>query len=139
MPRPLWTCPKCGRTLVVPHQEHVCGLSDLEGHFERKDRIGKTAFEWMCAQFDSLGSYDILPMKTTIGFASGVNIAFLTTKRKGVEISIVLGGIVSSPRFSKEVPYSRTKTIYRLRINEVSELDEELSAWLRDAYKNGAR
>lgn len=117
----------------------MCGLSDLDGHFERKDRIGKTAFEWICAKFDSLGPYDILPMKTTIGFASGVNIAFLTTKKKGVDISIVLGGTVSSPRFSKEVPYSRTKTVYRLRINEVSELDEELSAWLIDAYKNGAR
>ncbi len=139
MPKPLWTCPRCGRTLVVPNQEHVCGLHDLESHFERKDPIGKKAFDWMSDLFGMLGPHDILPMKTTIAFASGVNLAFLTTKRKGAEISIVMNGTVSSPRFCAEVPYSRTKRICRLRIYDESELDSELADWLKRAYEDGAR
>lgn len=139
MPRPPWTCPKCGRKLTIRNQEHVCGLYDLETHFEGKDLIGKITFEWMCKVFDSLGLYEVLPMKTTIAFASGGNLAFLTTKKRGAVLSVVLDGIVASARFYAEVPYSRTKTIYRAQIREESELDTEVEDWLRKAYSSGAK
>ena len=132
------TCP-CGRSLTVPNQEHVCGLYDLEGHFERKDPLGRIAFEWMSAVFDSLGPHAVLPMKTMIAFASGVNIAFLRTKRAGAEISVALSTAPTSNRVTAVVPYSRTKAIFRIPIIDVLELDDELRRWLADAYKSGGR
>ena len=129
-----WICPKCGRSLNIRNQEHTCGLYNLESHFERRDPLGRIAFEWICSVLDNLGPYDILPMKTTIAFAHNSNVAFLTTKRKGVEISFVLPRALSSPRISGEVIYSRSKTIYRVKTIEESELDAELDGWLREAY-----
>lgn len=131
-----WTCPKCGRTLTVRNQEHTCGHYDLEGHFERRDPIGRVAFDWMVSLFESFGSCDVLSMKTMIAFASGVNFAFIGTKRTGVEISFVLTRPLAHARVVGEVPYSRTKTIYRVLVCEPSELDGELAAWLREAYEN---
>lgn len=133
-PRPKWTCPKCGRTLTVRNQEHTCGLYDVELHFTHKNSFCRTAFDWMLSVFDAIGGCDVLPMKTTIGFAKGVNVAFLTTKRIGAEISIVLSRPLASSRVTRRVPYSRTKTIYRVRITSDSDLDDELADWLREAY-----
>lgn len=130
-----WTCPLCGRTLNVRNQEHVCGRYDLDSHFINKDLVGRIAFDWMCDMFDSLGEYEMLPMKTTIAFIEGVNVAFLTTKRKGAEISIVMPKPPDSPRVGALVPYSKSKTIVRFRIADARELDQELAAWLREAYE----
>ena len=74
-------------------------------------------------------------MKTMIAFASGVNFAFLRTKRTGAEISIVLAERPPSPRITGSVAYSRVKAIYRVPLRGASELDFELETWLRDAYE----
>lgn len=121
------------------NQEHVCGLYDLEGHFERRDPLARAAFDWMCSVFEPLGPYDILPMKTTIAFARGVNVAFLKTKRVGVEISVVLSRPLGGPRVAGEVVYSRTKTIYRIPVLGEAELDPELRGWLVEAFELAAR
>ena len=128
-----WRCPKCGRTLQVKNQEHVCGLYDLESHFDRKDPVGRTAFDWLCATFEPFGEFDVLPMKTTIAFARGVNRAFLTTRRTGADISLVLARALASPRVTGSTTYSRTKTIYRIFVKHKSELDEELEKWAKEA------
>ena len=132
--RGLWTCPKCGRNLRVPNQEHVCEIYRLEPHFEKRDPLGQIAFEWICDILDPLGPYQILPMKTTIGFAQQGNIAFLTTKRRGAELSFILAPGLSEPRFCGVTPYSKSKAIYRVRIAGETELDDEASEWLRQAY-----
>ena len=139
MTREPWICPSCGRTLTVRNQEHVCGLYDLEGHFGRRDPLGRAAFDWICSVFEAVGPVDILPMKTTIAFARGVNVAFLRTKRRGVEISVVLSRPLGSPRVTGEVVYSRTKTIYRVPVMDEVELDLELRGWLVEAFEMAAR
>ena len=129
-----WVCPQCGRSLTVRNQEHTCGLFDFEAHFEGKDPIGRIAFDWICMVLDGRGPYEVLPMKTTIAFANVVNVAFVTTKRQGVELSFVLSAGGSYPRLPKSDPYSKTKSIYRARITKSAELDEELTDLLTQAY-----
>jgi hypothetical protein len=75
-----WICPKCGRTLTIRNQEHSCAQYGLEDHLVGKDPIGRAAFEWICDILDPLGPYDILPMKTMIGFAKRVNVGFIKTR-----------------------------------------------------------
>jgi hypothetical protein len=38
-PKPLWTCPDCGRQFITPNKYHSCGRYDLEDHFTGKDLI----------------------------------------------------------------------------------------------------
>jgi hypothetical protein len=139
MTRKPWTCPKCGRTLTVRNQEHTCAHYSLDAHFEGKDPVGKIAFDWMCGVLDPLGPYDVLPMKTMIGFAQGVNIAFLRTKRQGAELSVVLSRPLSSARVTASLPYSKTKTIYRTIVSSPADLDLEIASWLQEAYETLAQ
>jgi len=117
----------------VRNQEHTCGLSDLESHFDGKDPIGRHAFDWICDLLDPLGEYDILPMKTMIAFAMPSNIAFLKTKKKGVEVSFVLGRTVDSGRIVGTVDYSKSRRIFRVIVSDTSDLDEQLGNWIREA------
>lgn len=130
----VWTCPRCGRSLRIANQEHVCGLADLDGHFERRDPLGWVAFQWMSDHLASLGPFDVLPMKTMIAFANGVNFALLKTKRSGAEVSFVLTETPAESRVAGTVTYSRTKRIVRVPICDETELDAELEAWLSQAY-----
>jgi len=131
-----WICPKCGRKLYIRNQEHTCNLSSFEAHFEKKDPVGRIAYDWMCSILDDLGEYDVLPMKTMIAFAHDGNKAFLVTKKSGADVSFVLTRPIASKRISGTTPYSKTKTIYRVRINEQKQLDDELASWLQEAFRN---
>ena len=133
--RERWVCPKCGRRLRIANQEHVCGLFDLDSRFERKDPLGRIAFDWMLHSLGKL-PYDLLPMKTMIAFAAGEgNFAFLRTKKWGAEISLVLQEAPSGPSPFASVPYSRSKTIYRFRVGAESDLDGALRGLLLSAYR----
>jgi hypothetical protein len=129
-----WNCPKCGRELRIANQEHVCGLYDLEPHFKNRDPIGQVAFDWVCDQIDPLGEYNVMPMKTFIALANGVNFAFVKTKKRGVEISLVLETIPAGSRFQLVTIYSRTKSIYKMTALDPSDLDEGLNELLQSAY-----
>lgn len=139
MAREAWVCPKCGRSLTIRNQEHVCGHYDLEAHFQNRDPVGRAAFDWMCDIFESLGPYDLIPMKTTIAFAHGVNLAFVTTRRKGADLSVVLSRPPNSPRVIGSIAYSKSKTIYRIRVTDLEELDNELKSWLEESYSSSHR
>jgi hypothetical protein len=135
----LWICPQCGRALTIAHQEHSCGRFELASHFLKKDPIGLVALDWMQEVFRHMGPIDIVSMKTMIGFAQGVNVAFIRTKRQGVEISVVLTRPLESARVIAAVPYSKAKTIYRVLVTTEHDLDAELESWLREAYETSAK
>ena len=44
--RPLWTCPRCGRTFANVNQTHTCAaLGSVDAHFDGKDPAVRAAFE----------------------------------------------------------------------------------------------
>ncbi|MBS1724300.1 MAG: hypothetical protein JSS66_15260 [Armatimonadetes bacterium] len=133
MGRAPWICPECGRTLRIKNQEHVCGRYDLESHFHGKGDVSRAAFDWLCERFQPFGEYDVVPMKTTIAFIRGANIAFLTSKKTSADVSFVLDGPVSSPRLSGSTPYGRGTSIHRVRISSEADLDGELAGWIETA------
>jgi hypothetical protein len=135
MAKEQWVCPRCGRRLCVANQEHACGVYDLESHFVGKDPIGRAVFDWVCAQSGALGSFDVLPMKTMIGFQARSNYAFLVTKKKGAELSLLLEGAASHPLLRRVDPYGPGKSFHRFRIEGEGDLDEELGLLLRKAYE----
>lgn len=117
----------------------MCGLYDLEPHFENRDPLGLVAFDWMCDFLDPLGSYNVMPMKTFIAFANHVNFAFLKTRKSGVDLSLVLDTAPSTGDFRMVTVYSRNKAIYKTTIRDACELDERLADHLANAYRLTAR
>lgn len=133
---PLWTCPECGAKFVTENLWHSCGRATLEGW---KARMGPRArelydrFEQMIA---ACGDYYVGPAKTRIAFLGRVRFAAITSlSEKGMTCGFTLPKALESPRFAKVEQIAPGWWGHRLRITDVSQLDDELQAWLRDSYR----
>ncbi len=130
----MWECPQCGRSFINRNQHHGCLLFDIERHFERRDPIGRHVFEQVCLLLDDLGPYTVLGQKTWIAFQARALFLFIKTRARGVELTVVLPGAVSSQRFAATSEFSSRKQMHRMVLLEVSELDSEADAWITQAY-----
>ena len=69
--RPLWTCPRCGRTFANVNQTHTCAaLGSVHAHFDGKDPAVRAAFERVLAALAPLGPVDVLAEWSTDRAAS---------------------------------------------------------------------
>ena len=65
--RPLWTCPRCGRTFANVNQTHTCAaLGSVHAHFDGKDPAVRAAFERVLAALAPLGPVDVLAERSRI-------------------------------------------------------------------------
>ncbi len=54
--RPLWACPRCGRTFANRNQIHTCAsLTDMDLHFAGTEPAVRAAFDCVVAAVSALG------------------------------------------------------------------------------------
>jgi hypothetical protein len=59
--RPLWTCPRCGRTFANRNQSHTCAaLGSIEVHFDGKDPTVRATFDRVLEVLGPVGRVDVL-------------------------------------------------------------------------------
>jgi hypothetical protein len=103
---PLWTCPKCGASLVTKNLWHSCGRATLE--------------EW----------------KARMGPRARVRFAGITSlSETGMTCGFALPHPLDSPRLAKVEEVAPRWWYHRLRITDINELDEEIQGWLRDSHR----
>jgi hypothetical protein len=132
----LWTCPKCGAKLVTRNLWHSCGQATLE---DWKKKMGPRArllyrrFEGMIA---ACGEYHVAPARSRIAFLGQVRFAGITSvSERGMSCSFALPAPLKSKRFVKVEEVAPGWWVHRLRITEVSQLDDEVQRWLRRSYR----
>jgi hypothetical protein len=136
--RRLWRCSKCGREFANRNQTHRCaGLHSLEHHFERRPPEIRQMFDRVRAMVESIGPVRVLPEKTRIAFQVRMSFAQLTPRNKWLDGHVVLARRLESPRFRKIETFSPRNHLHAFRISSVDEIDDELRAWLTEAYAVG--
>ena len=134
--RPLWTCPKCGAKFVTKNLWHSCRkatLDDWKAGMGLQARQFYDRFEQMIA---ACGEYHVAPAKTRIAFLGRVRFAGITSlSEKGMTCGFALPHPLDSPRFVKVEEVAPGWWAHRLRITDMSQLDEEIQAWLRESYR----
>lgn len=134
--QPLWTCPRCGARFVTRNSWHSCGRATLD---EWKARMGPRArafydrFERMIA---ACGEYHVAPAKTRMAFLGRVRFASITSlSEKGMTCGFALRHPLHSSRVAKVEEVVPGWWAHRLRITDVTQLDEEVQSWLRESYR----
>ena len=135
--QPLWTCSRCGRGFANRNQEHACGKYDLAHHFARKDVRIRAIFDAVVAAIQRIGPVRILPEKTRIAFQVRISFAQLTPRRRWVDGHVVLARRLPHSRFRRIDTISRRNHVHHFRLERIEDVDENLSAWLREAYSVG--
>jgi hypothetical protein len=135
--KPMWACPRCDRTFANRNQSHSCGRYGLEEHFAGSSPEVVQIFERVAAMIRSIGPVDILVEKTRIAFHVRMSFAAVTLRRKWLDGHVVLARPLDSPRFLRIDTISERNHLHAFRFHSVPEVDDEVMAWLREAYGVG--
>lgn len=138
--RPLWTCPKCRRQFVTTNMPHSCGRYSVEKFLAGKSRHAISLYKHFSALVHECGPVKIAPAKTRVGFQ--VRMIFAAVNKlsdKGLEAHVVLTRRLASPRFRRIETLTPKCHVHHFRIEMLSELDDEVKGWLREAYKVGTQ
>lgn len=136
MTRPLWTCPKCGARLVTRNMSHSCGFATLVDWKRRMGPRARALYDRFEALIAACGKYYVAPAKTRIAFLGRVRSAGITSlSEEGMTCSFSLPKPLKSSHIIKVEEVVPGWWIHRLRITEVSQLDEQCQTWIRDSYR----
>jgi hypothetical protein len=133
----LWECPACERRFANRNQPHACGRYDLEHHFAGKPPEVRALFDAVAAEIRALGPVTILPEKTRIAFQVRMSFAQLTPHRGWIDGHVVLARRLESPRFRAVQTFSPRNHLHTFRLATLADVDDELRAWLAEAYRVG--
>lgn len=138
--RPLWTCPKCNRQFINSNMPHSCGQYSVSKFLAGKSQQAISLYEHFSALVSECGPVQIAPAKTRIGFQ--VRMIFAAVNKlsgQGLEAHVVLSRRLKGSRFKRIETMSPKCFVHHFRIESLSELDEELKSWLREAYQVGTQ
>ena len=138
--RPLWSCPKCGRQFINPNMPHSCGRYSVEKFLAGKSPHAISLYEHFSALVHDCGPVQIAPAKTRIGFQ--VRMIFAAVNKlsdRALEAHVVLTRRLESPRIRRIDTMTPKCFVHHFRIESLSDLDEEVQSWLREAYQVGTQ
>jgi hypothetical protein len=133
----LWTCPNCGRAFANRNQFHFCSNVRLEDHFAGRDPQVIATFHALLEAAEKSGPVKVLPEKTRIAFQVRMSFAAFSLRRHWVDGHVVLARRLESPRFRRIDVISPRNQVHVFRLEEPSEVDDEVGRWLREAYSVG--
>ncbi len=135
--RPLWTCPRCGNRFVNKNQYHACGRFSVEEVFRDKPAEIRKLFDHFRKLVESCGPVTLVPYRDKVGFMVRVRFAGATPRRRWLDIGFWLTRRVDDPRFRRVETIYPNVHLHWLRVTETGQLDEQLAAWLEEAYACG--
>jgi len=133
----MWTCPSCGRSFANRNQQHACGLLDLDRHLAGKDPEVVAIFGRLVELAERNGPVTVLAEKTRIAFQVRMSFAAFTLRRRWVDGHVVLARRLDHPRFRRVETFSPRNHLHQFRLERLDEVDEEVAAWLAEAYRVG--
>ena len=133
----MWRCPKCKRQFANTHQSHACGRHSLHAHFDGKSPHIRAIYDAFVAALSAIGPVTILPEKTRVAFQVRMSFAQLTPRRNWVDGHVVLARRLEHPRFRSVQTFSPRNHLHVFRLASVDEIDDEVRAWLKEAYAVG--
>ena len=133
----MWTCPRCGRSFANRNQWHACGPLDLERHLAGKDPEVVAIFRRLLALAEGNGPVTVLAEKTRIAFQVRMSFAAFSLRRRWVDGHVVLARRLEHPRFRRVETFSPRNHLHQFRLERLDEVDEEMAAWLAEAYRVG--
>jgi hypothetical protein len=135
----MWTCPRCGRSFANRNQSHACAPLDagLERHLEGKDPEMVAIFRRLVELAERNGPVTVLPEKTRIAFQVRMSFAAFELRRRWVDGHVVLARRLEHPRFRRVETFSPHNHLHQFRLQHLDEVDEEVAAFLAEAYRVG--
>ena len=133
----MWRCPACRRQFANGNQSHSCGRYTFASHFAGKPAAVRAIFNRLLLLAKRNGPVTVLPEKTRIAFQVRMSFAAFVIRRNWVDGHVVLARRLEHPRFRRIETFSPRNHLHAFRFENVSDVDEEVAAWIAEAYQVG--
>jgi hypothetical protein len=134
----MWRCPVCGQTFVTRNMPHSCQVVPLDQHFTGRPPALRQAFDAFVAAAEDNGPLTINATKSRITLQVRMRFAAVEPRRDHLRAHLVLKRQIDHPRLAVEhlEPHYYA---HRFRLTQARDVDDELRAWLAEAYQVGAQ
>lgn len=130
-----WSCPKCGREFVRTGQSHVCvPAGTVAESFAGRPPAHREVYEAVVAHLGTLGPVHADAVKVGVFLKRQSKLAEVRPMATAVSLSIVLPRWTEHPRFSRRMRISTDRVAHVVRLTSVAEVDDQVRAWLTEAY-----
>jgi hypothetical protein len=133
----MWLCPTCGQTFVSRNMPHSCQVVALDDHFAAGEPGPRAAFDALLAAVRALGPVTVNPTKSRISFQARMRFAAVEPRRHHLNVHVVLTRPLASDRFTRVEFLAPYYHVHNFRLAAPDEVDDELKAWLAEAYQVG--
>lgn len=119
---------------------HSCGRFSVEKFLANKSETAVSLYERFSALVRACGPVRTAPAKTRIGFQ--VRMIFAAVNKlnnRGLEAHVVLTRRLQNRRFTRIETMTPKCHVHHFRVESLSELDDEVEGWLREAYQVGTQ
>jgi len=131
-----WTCPRCGRSFGRRDQPHSCTPAlDLDDWLAARPPLVREVVDATAA---ALADYDDVTFEATkaaVMVKRARTFAEVRPRRAGVELSFIVSRRVDDARIASTLDLTRTRIVHRLELASAAELDDQVRAWLTEAYR----
>ncbi len=97
----------------------------------------RAIFEKLLSVARKIGPVALLPEKTRIAFHVRMSFAAFVIRRNWVDGHVVLARRLEHPRFRRIETFSPRNHLHAFRFESVSDIDDDVAAWLAEAYQVG--
>ncbi len=129
-----WKCPECGRHFERQGQRHSCKTVPPEFHFRNKEKEKLLYTKLLKAVKREVGPFDLELLRCCIHLVNPSAFAAVKVMRNKIRVDFTLPNKLNNPRLHFSVQVSAHRYLYYVDIAEKDEIDEELIAWIREAW-----
>jgi hypothetical protein len=131
--KPLWACPDCGQTFVVPKVWHSCVNVPVDAHFEGKPAALRETFDKFVELAEKNGPVTLRPVKTRIALQANTRFAAVTVRKGNLACHVVLDhGAVRPP--VRKVEKLGNNYVHAFVLARPADADSRIAGLLKEAY-----
>lgn len=130
-----WVCPGWRRQFGRRNQTHVCAPSmSVDEFFHARPDGDREVFDAVLARLDDLGEVYVEPVSVGILLKRVRTFAELRPRKGHLALWIMLGRPLDGSRIVRRLRPSANRYASVIELPDVGAVDDELAAWLAEAY-----
>jgi uncharacterized protein DUF5655 len=137
--RPLWRCPRCGRTFVTRNMSHSCRRMSVATHLAGKPPEIPALYRFLHDRIRQIGPVTIDPQGRGMAFQVRARSIGQAPHARWIDMTLWLKRDVSHPRARKVDDYGALGRVLHFRITSETDVDPPLWGLMKEAYAVGAQ
>ena len=137
--RALCVCPHCGNEFVNRNQYHSCKRHKIDDAFAGKPSFVRELYDRLAAMIGAMGPVKVIPYRDKVSFMVRVRFAGAVPRKNWLDVAFWTTRRIDHRRFHKIETLKPDVHLHLLRVTDASQLDAELTSWLRESYAVGCQ